>query len=383
MKILLGIPEYPPYHVGGGGEVYKQLAENYKKLGHDVVVIYGYYKTKSWNEKIKEYVDDAGIKFYQIPEIPYPKSMPFLRTVMLPNFKAWKQLKKIIKKENPDVAHLHGYGLPFINILSKILYNLGIKYIFTIHGYPETQNKSNIIVRLVWNIYVKFIMNKTLRNADVITCVSDYIKNDSRNIYQNKSVTIYNGINLKDYETVGNNINLRKKYNIDNDELIIFSLGRISEMKGFQEVIKIMPKLKDSGIKIKYLIAGNDDGYKYILEKKIEMLGLQDNVVFVGFLDLEDKKQYLQQCDIFAIPSLWEPFGLVALEGIVFNKVILTTEIGGLKEILSNYKRKINIYDENITNVIKLNRNIFINNKYIPKKFTWKYIVNIYLDKMF
>ena len=139
MKILLGVPEYPPYHIGGGGEVFKNLAENYKELGYEIVVVYGYYPTNSWNENIKEWTDKKGIKFYQIPEIPYPKSMPFLRTVMPCNLKAWLKLRKIVKKENPDVAHLHGYGLLFVNILSKILYKLKTKYIFTIHGYPESK----------------------------------------------------------------------------------------------------------------------------------------------------------------------------------------------------------------------------------------------------
>jgi glycogen synthase len=43
MKILLCVPEYPPYHIGGGGEVYKNLAEYYHDQGNQVVVVYGFY----------------------------------------------------------------------------------------------------------------------------------------------------------------------------------------------------------------------------------------------------------------------------------------------------------------------------------------------------
>jgi len=49
MKILLGVPEYPPYNVGGGGEVFKKIAEGFRALGHEVIVLYGYYNTKSLN----------------------------------------------------------------------------------------------------------------------------------------------------------------------------------------------------------------------------------------------------------------------------------------------------------------------------------------------
>ena len=378
MKILLGIPEYPPHHIGGGGEVYKNLAENYKKLGHEVVVVYGYYPTKSWQEDIKEWTNKNEIKFYQIPEIPYPKSIPFLRIAMPCNLKAWLKLKKIIKKENPDIAHLHGYGLIFTNILSSILYKLKIKYIFTIHGYPETQNKSNFLVKAIWNLYIKFTMNQTLEKAYKITCISDFIKSDKRNICREKSITIFNGINFSDYKNVKNDIDIKKKHNIDNDTKIIFSLGRISEMKGFQEIIKLIHKFLEKDIKVKYLIAGNDDGYKRELDQLIDKLNVKEYVEFVGFLDLETKKQYIKQCDIFAIPSLWEPFGLVVLEGMIFDKVILTTGNGAIREVLNDYDKKVFMNDKDFIKQLKQKSEIKTNFNF--SKFDWKNISNLYLN---
>src|SRR3989344_5654809 len=241
MKILLGVPEYPPHHVGGGGEVFKNLAENYKKLGHEVAVIYGYYPTKSWNEEIKEFTNE-GIKFYQIPEIPYPKSSPYLRTVMPPNLKAWFKLKSIITKEKPDVAHLHGYGFIFINKLGKILHKKKIPYIFTIHGYPETQNSKNFFIRLIYKIFEKYSIKKSLKNSIKITAISDYIKNDKRNTNIEKSLTIYNGINFGNYKKDRKKINVRKKHRVDKNTKIILSLGRIAKMKGFHLIINKIPE---------------------------------------------------------------------------------------------------------------------------------------------
>jgi len=378
MKILLGVPEYPPNYIGGGGEVYKNLAENYKKFGHEVVVIYGYYPTKTWYENIKEYTNESGIKFYQIPEMPYPKSMPFFRTAMLPNLKSWWQLKKIILKEKPDVAHLHGYGLIFINIIAGILRKLKIKYIFTIHGYPETQNKSNKMIRLIWNMYIKIIMNRTLKFAEKIIYVSKYVQADKRNIFPEKSAVIYNGIKFSDFEETKENINIRKKYNILKETKILFSLGRISEMKGFQNVIKLIPKFLEQGIGVKYFIAGADEGYKNVLETLIKEAGVEKSVEFVGFLDLEAKKQYLFQCDIFAVPSLWEPFGLVALEGMIYNKIVLTSNAGGLKEVLEKYENKILMDDKDIIKKV-LTHELKPLNKEIFKTFDYGLIAKSYL----
>jgi glycosyltransferase involved in cell wall biosynthesis len=377
MKILLGVPEYPPYYIGGGGEVFKNLAENYKKLGHEVVVIYGYHPSTSFFEKIKEYEKD-GIKYYQIPEIPCPKSMPFLRTALPPNLNGLLQLNKIIKKENPDVAHLHGYGLIFIDILAKTLKKNKINYIFTIHGYPETPNKKGFFVKFAWQTYQYFFTKQTLKWAKKITFVSNWLLESKKNIFEKKLVVVQNGINPIDFEQI-KKINLRKKFKINKKTIIIFSMGRISEMKGFQEVIKILPSLLKK-FEVKYIIAGRDEGYKRNLNQLINELNLQQKVIFNDFLDLELKKAFIFESDIFAIPSLWEPFGLVALEGMILNKPILTNECGGLKEILLDYPKKFRLDDPKLVNKIKGINNTSTNKFKLPKKYNWSEITNTYLE---
>jgi glycosyltransferase involved in cell wall biosynthesis len=337
MKILLGVPEYPPYHVGGGGEVFKNLAENYKKLGHEVVVMYGYYPTKTRSEDIKEYINKNGIKFYRIPEILYPKTKPFLRTVMPPNLQALFKLRKIIEQERPDIAHLHGYGFILIYLISRVLNKCRINYVFTIHGYPEIQKKSSLAVHLAWRVFERQLVRPVLRRAFRVTCISNYIKNDSRNIRKADSVVIYNGINTNDFKETRTDIDVRIKHRIPANGLCIFSLGRIAEMKGFQVVINLLPALKKNGQVVKYLIAGQDDGYKAQLEQLVHTLNITECVEFVGCLSLEEKKQYIKQCDVFAIPSLWEPFGLVALEGMIFKKPILSGGNGALGEVMDGY----------------------------------------------
>lgn len=381
MKILLGVPEYPPHHVGGGGEVYKALAENYKKLGHDVVVVSGYYPTSSWSEDIKEYVDANGIKFYQIPEIPYPKSKPFLRTVMPPNLKVLNKIKMVLKKEKPDVAHLHGYGFFFIYLLYKYLRRQNVEYIFTIHGYPETQNSSGFLIRYIWKIFERIFVQPVMRHAKKVTCVSNYIKEDKRNISKLNSVVIYNGINTEDYKYVKHDINIRDLYNINPSTTVILSLGRIAKMKGFQEVIERLPDYKERTKRsVVYLIGGQDDGYKGSLDVLVQTLGLEENVKFVGFLDLETKKQYIDQCDVFAVPSLWEPFGLVALEGMIYNKPILTTNGGALKEILEGYSKKVVLYQADFADQVEQQKSVKA--VFDPSRFDYKIIAEDYLQNL-
>jgi len=386
MKILLGTPEYQPYHVGGGGEVYKQLAENYKKLGNEVVVVYGYYPTNSWSEEIKEYTKD-GIKFYQIPEIPYPKSMPFLRTVMPPNPKSWFKLKAIIKKENPDVAHLHGYGFLLVNKLAKILKKQNVKYIFTLHGYPETQNKKGFLAKILYGTFEKFSIQKALKGSSKITGVSDYISQDTRiSKFQDKTLTVLNGINQEEYlENKGNkSLDIYKELLLKKGkDLTIFSMGRISKMKGFHLVIEKMNFFIKNGINLHYIIAGTEDGFEKELKELIKKEGLDNNVHLIGWRSKKDIISLLHQCDLFSIPSLWDPCPIAAFEGMACNKLIITTESGGMKEIFKNYPYKINIYNKNFDReLLKIIKNKEYKNlkKIDLSNLSWKNVSNKYLE---
>ncbi len=375
MKILIGAPEYLPYQTGGGADVYKNLALEFKKLGQDIVVIYGYYPTESWQEKIKKF-KRSGITFYQVPEIPFPKSLPYLKIRMPISLQAYKQLKQIISHENPDISHLHGYGFPFIEMFAHILVKQGRKYILTIHGWPVKQNESRVMKSL-WFFYDRFVLNKVLDQAEKITCVSEFIKKQLLLKYQSKTSVIYNGINFSQIKQSKLKVNVRHKYSIDKETLIILSLGRIAKIKGFDEMIKKIPDLLKHNLEVVYFIAGEDEGYKNHLQKLIWQLNLKQYVRFIGFLNEETKKQYLDQCDILAAPSLMEGFGFSSLEGMAFNKLILTGKPTGTQEVLSEYNKWVSIYDPDL--IKKISSKLRIKGNFEVKKFNWNSIAKQYL----
>lgn len=390
MKILLGVPEYPPYHVGGGGEVFKNLAEQYKKLGHDVIVVYGYYPTSSWNEDIKEFTNDAGIKFYQIPEIPYPKSMPFLRTVMPPNFKAWRKLKTIIEREKPDVAHLHGYGFIFINQLAMKLAQKRIPYIYTLHGAPVSPAKVRGLILLAYSLYKQYA-SSTLKKAKKITAVSRFtISFPEFREYKN-IIVINNGINIEEYKSLRNQQNIYSDYlfHRERGSIIFLSLGRIEWLKGFQHIIEIIPDLKKRGFDIRYFIAGKDNGYKKNLDALIVELNLQNHVVFLGQLNITEKLNAIKNCDYVIVPSYVENFPAVPLEAMAMGKIPIASNIGGTQEIIEDGEngvlfplgKKIKSCEKiaHLLGNISLQSEIRKNLSGV-QKYNWIYIANYYLN---
>ena len=370
MKILLGVPEYPPYNIGGGGLVYEALANHYRDLGHDVTVLYGFYPTKSIFDRTKSYTDKK-IKFHQIPLIPYPKKMPFLRGIMPPNLAGFIKMVRVVIKQRPDVVHLHGYGQVFVNMLAIFLKLLKIPYLLTFHGYSDTQNSAGKVVKISWNIYDKLFNSFTIRGARRITCISKFICDDKRNIGKSKSVVINNGFDFSIYDNIKTEIDIKKKHNLPQNATTILSIGRISKMKGFQLVVEKLPELIKNGLNPYYFIMGDDDGYKDELENLIKEEKVQDRVIFLGFMGPKDKKVYLEQCDIFAAVSLWEPFGLMVLEAMYFGKHIWSSEVGGIGELLADYK-----YKTVIDKIPRIDKREY---KYDMSKYKWDNIAKEYI----
>lgn len=380
MKIMLIVPEYPPYHIGGGGIVYKNLAEILLDWGHNVVVVWGYYPTNSFFEKVEKY-KKGEITFYKIPEIPYPKSMPYLRTAMPPNLNSLIELIKIIKKEKPDIVHIHGYGLIFPVIGAFLCKIFNTPYIFTIHGYPKTPEK-NIFVKVFWRLFEKIVMQYVLKNAEAITCVSSWLADDKRvSKFKNKIKIVYNEINIKEFKK---KVNDEYDLKLPENAKILCSIGRISEMKGFHLVIKVLPKLLKKYKNLYYVIIGDDDGFKRRLEELIKKLDVEKNVIFTGYLTGEKKLSIIKKCDVFIVPSLWEPFGLVALEGLAMKKVVVTSGEGGLKEFLKDSKNVLFFDINNLDTLVDAISLVLDGKKsYVVEdfieKFDWKNIVKEYV----
>lgn len=384
------IPEYPPHHIGGGGIVYKNLIYHLKTYNMDISVIWGYYKSRSLLNRVEKYKHD-DVTFYKIPEIPYPMSNQYLRTAMPPNSFGLMAIPKIIMNEKPDIAHLHGYGLPLMNIAAFWCRHYKVPYVFTIHGYPKTPQKK-LLFNILWRSYEKLIMQPTLDNAKIITCVSKWVAKDSRLSTfrsRDKVRVVYNGIDTKEFLEVldKSGSDIRSILNLPRHSIILCSIGRIAKMKGFQLVIKALPQLLErySSKNICYVIIGEDEGYKNELQKLATELGVQDNLIFTGFLNGNVRFGIIQKCDVFIVPSLWEPFGLTALEGLAMKKVVVTTGVGGLKEFLLNSKnviffnkRDINSLFDAISLVLDEEVKHIFDNCHL-EKFDWKIIVKGYI----
>lgn len=116
---------------------------------------------------------------------------------------------------------------------------------------------------------------------------------------------------------------------------IIGTMGRFVAKKGFNVFIEALAKLKNEGVEFEAHIGGSG-GEEASLKNQVQHAGLEKHVKFLGWV--EDKSRFFKDIDIFCLPSLHEPFGIILLEAFVHNVPVVTTQTEGPSEIVTNSK---------------------------------------------
>jgi len=128
---------------------------------------------------------------------------------------------------------------------------------------------------------------------------------------------------------------LSKRYNLDGYK-VLMTLGRLDYAdrdKGCDKVIISLPKVIEEIPKVKYLLVGEGDDIPRLL-KLASNLGLQDNVIFTGFIQHNELCLYYNLCDVFVMPSKQEGFGIVFLEALACGKPVIAGNQDGSREAL-------------------------------------------------
>lgn len=246
------------------------------------------------------------------------------------------KLYKEVKDFNPDIiwAHLY-FGILYSRFTS--LFYPRIKLVSVLHDsiYGD-YNMTGL-----WYKFRNLIYKKTKNLDNQTIAVSYTVKLDYENFFGWKNIKlIYNAIDLKKIDlSIVNLDNLsmvKSKFNIDDKDFLIIVPGRLDKRKGHQYFIEAIKKL-DSNIrkKIKVIFAG-DGPLKEDLETYVKECKVNDQIIFTGNLNQETLFQLVKVSDLVVIPSLQEPFGIVAIEAMYLEKPLIVTNVDGLKEITTD-----------------------------------------------
>lgn len=170
----------------------------------------------------------------------------------------------------------------------------------------------------------------------LIVC-SDFMRNESVRLFStpwDKIDVIYNGVNAKKFafEWEESEMMKRRSAFAAPDEKIVIYVGRFVREKGIQVLMNAVHAILMDQPKTKFLIVGGGQREKF--EQFVRWAGLQDHVIFTGFMANRSLHELYRVADVAVFPSLYEPFGIVALEGMAAGIPVVSSDAGGLKEVV-------------------------------------------------
>lgn len=327
MRIAFITFEYPPFVQGGAGSYAKNLVREISKENHEIVVI----APKMSDNKIMSV--ENGVTIYRLPIIntPFLRYLSFLVSLRV-------NYKNIIKQVG-EFDIIHANQSTDFSLTNNLI---GIPRVVTVHSLTSTNvnaEKPNVFKRVIEkgenNYFSQYVEKKVLKRADVIIANSTYTKESIFSAYKfhnSKVRVIYNGIFIKPCKF--KNEELKINMGLGDDQIILF-VGRLVHRKGLTFLLNAFEVLMDKGSKIKLIVVGTGaEVHKYT--HHVKKMGIEKNVVFMGYVDDMTLKKLYCLSDVVAIPSLNEPFGIVVLEAMQAKKPIVASNSGAIPELIQD-----------------------------------------------
>lgn len=241
-----------------------------------------------------------------------------------------------------DILVVQFYDFAFY-LTEKVINNKKIAYV--IHSVPTTEPPM-VDDPFGGNFDIQEKFERLCEIADILICVSNAEKDKLIGLYpqyQSKIRVVHNGITFMETEKLNCNYAVSRK--------VFGYIGRTDYRKGILECIKEFRNI--DGI-LKLACPKNDVNYIEKILLYIEATGMQDKMDFCGWCMGDRKTAFFDTLDALIIPSLYEPFGYVALEAMQRGLPVISSRNGGLDEILEGYKYKFNPYiPVDMENIIK------------------------------
>jgi len=335
IRVMMLTWEYPPRIIGGISPHVYYLSKYLAKNGAKVYVVTCDFPGALQHETIE------GVEVFRISAYRNP-APDFASWVYLMNVNMQKDAAAIAKDlGGVDIFHAHDWLVATASI--------GLKHVFrkpliaTIHS-TEIGRRNGLhsdYERMIheteaWLTY----------EAWRVICCSNYMRNHVKEVFQlpgDKLDMIPNGVETREYEEIDTG-NFRMKFALPEEKIVLF-VGRLVYEKGVHILINAIPKILEK-VNAKFIIVG--DGYmRENLLKLVKKMELAHKVLFTGFLDDKTLRK-LQRCaDVSVVPSLFEPFGIVALEAMAAKSPVVVSDTGGLSEIVEHDITGVKVYPNN------------------------------------
>ncbi len=329
MNVLMLSWEYPPRVVGGLGRHVHALATALVREGHEVVVV-----SRDHPDAPPDAVVD-GVRIVRVTEDP--PLVPFeelLAWVMAFNHSLARRALSVLEDFRPDVIHAHDWLVA--HAAKTVKDHAGLPVVATVHA-TEAGRHQGFLPGPVNRAIHSVEWWLTYEARRVITC-SAYMRDEVFNLFalpHEKVDVVPNGIDLAHWYADPERVAaLREELTPDGAPLLLYA-GRLEYEKGVHTVLQALPRLRRRHPGLKLVVAGVGT-HEEELRAIAKTLRVAKAVTFMGFMGAEDLAVLAAASDCALVPSLYEPFGMVALECAAAGTPLVVADTGGLRELVDH-----------------------------------------------
>jgi len=319
--------EYPPVIEGGLARHVRKLAEELVRQGSPVEVLTRGSEASS--------CEQDGVLVHRLRE---PR-----RPIDLDRFVAWvRRLNRdmlaaglaLAGEQSYDLVHGHDWLVA--GAAAALADALGVPFLTTVHATEHGRHQGWVDKPPQSSIHAA--ERRMVRRADhVITC-SHYMRGHVADVFgvdEAKISVIPNGIDPSDLRAVGDLRALRAEYAAAPEKLVLL-VGRLVYEKGFQFALDALPRVIRRVGGVRFIVAGSGP-HERELRAQAQRLGLLEHGTFLGWIGDDALHSLYRIADLCVVPSIYEPFGLVALEAMASGCPCLVADTGGLREVVPNH----------------------------------------------
>jgi glycogen(starch) synthase len=328
LRTLILSWEYPPLIEGGLARHVRKLSENFVQLGVEVHVL-----TRGDGASPDEQVI-GGVHVHRVREPERPRDLGEFVT-WIEHMNTDMLSAGIALADEYDFDVVHGHDWLVATACDHLARRFGVPLVMTIHATEFGRHQGWVDKHPQSHIHgvEKWITHR----ADAVIACSAYMREHIADIFtlEESAVTVIpNGIDPSDLQPVADLDELRASFAAPDEKLVLL-VGRLVYEKGFQFALEALPGLIENVGGLRFLIAGSGT-HEGELKNQAEQLGLMEHGTFVGWIGDDVLHSLYRIADLTIVPSIYEPFGLVALEAMASGCPCIVADVGGLREVVPN-----------------------------------------------
>jgi glycogen synthase len=318
--------EYPPVIEGGLARHVRKLAEELVRLGVEVDVL-----TRG-GERSDALEQRAGVNVHRVREPEWPRDLDrFVQWVEHMNEDMLLAGGRLAEMHSYDVVHGHDWLVAGVS--AKLADALCVPYVTTIHATEHGRHQG--WVDKPPQSHIHGVERWMASRAEAVIVCSHYMRGHVADVFdidETRVVVIPNGIDPSELRPVDDLRSLRAQFAEPGQRLVLL-VGRLVYEKGFQLALDALPGVIEQVGDVRFIVAGSGT-HEAELKAQARRLGLEAHGTFLGWIGDDALHSLYRIADLCVVPSIYEPFGLVALEAMASGCPCIVADTGGLREVV-------------------------------------------------